>query len=138
MLPLHANTLRLFLHIFAATIWVGGQIVLAAVVPIVRRFGGKEATRAVARQFQRVAWPAFGLLVATGIWNLASVHVADQSNGYYTSLFVKLLLVFVSGAGALGHTILTRTRPALGGALAGVALLAAIAAMLIGVQLHLV
>ena len=26
----------------------------------------------VARQFSRVAWPAFGVLVLTGIWNVAA------------------------------------------------------------------
>lgn len=135
MLPVRAETIRLFLHVFGATVWVGGQIVLAASVPVVRRFGGIEAARAVARRFQIVAWPAFALLVATGIWNLFAVRVGDQSGAYLTTLLVKLLLVAVSGIGAAGHIVFARRRPAVGGLLAGLALLAALGATFIGVLL---
>ena len=58
MLSVSWDTIRLFLHVLAATIWVGGQLVLAALVPVLRRFGS-EAVTAVARQFNRVAWAAF-------------------------------------------------------------------------------
>lgn len=135
LLPVHSSTVRLFLHVLAATVWVGGQIVLASLVPAVRRAGGAEATRAVARRFQLVAWPAFVVLVATGIWNLLDVDVGDQSSAYLTTLSVKLALVVVSGACAFGHIVLARRRPALGGALAGVALLAALGATFLGVLL---
>ena len=37
MLAVSWDTIRLFLHILAATIWVGGQLVLAALVPVLRR-----------------------------------------------------------------------------------------------------
>src|SRR5690242_1652119 len=103
MLPVHASTIRLFLHVLAATVWVGGQIVLAALVPAVRRAGGRESTRVMARRFQFVAWPAFVVLVATGIWNLTAVDVGDRSNAYLTTLTVKLALVVASGACAFGH-----------------------------------
>jgi uncharacterized membrane protein len=131
----HASTVRLFLHVLAATVWVGGQIVLAALVPAVRRAGGAESTRAVARRFQLVAWPAFVVLVATGIWNLMAVDVGDRSSAYLTTLTVKLVLVVVSGLCAFGHIALVRRAPALGGALAGVALLAALGATFLGVLL---
>ena len=39
MLPVDLETVRLFLHVLAATIWVGGQLVLAALVPALRRAG---------------------------------------------------------------------------------------------------
>ena len=42
VLPVHATTVRLFLHVVAATVWVGGQVVLAALVPAVRRPVGAE------------------------------------------------------------------------------------------------
>lgn len=135
MLPVTSDSVRLFLHVLGATVWVGGQIALAGVVPVVRRNGGVEATRAVARRFQMVAWPAFALLIATGVWNLFAVKASDQSNDYLTTLFVKLVLVAVSGVCAALHIIVTRHRPALGGALAGVALLAALGATFFGVQL---
>ena len=136
MLPVHAASVRLFLHVLGATVWVGGQIVLAALVPALRRTGGHDATLAAARRFQLVAWPAFALLLATGVWNLFAVHAADQSSSYLTTLFVKLLLVAISGIGALGHTLFTRRSPALGGALAGVGLLAALGATFLGVLLN--
>jgi putative copper export protein len=135
MLPVHAATIRLFLHILAATVWVGGQVVLAGLVPVARRVGGVEATRAIARRFQFIAWPAFALLLVTGLWNLFAVDAGDQSSAYLTTLLVKLLLVAVSGIGAAGHIVFTRRRPALGGALAGIGLLAALGATFTGVLL---
>lgn len=135
VLPVTSTTVRLFLHILAATVWVGGQFALASVVPVLRRVGGIETARAVARRFQLIAWPAFGLLVVTGVWNLFAVKVGDQSSTYLTTLLVKLLLVGVSGMGALGHIFFARRRPALGGMLAGVGLLAAVGATFAGVLL---
>ena len=136
MLPIHDDSVRLFLHVLGATVWVGGQIVLAALVPVVRQRGGRDATLATARRFQIIAWPAFALLLVTGVWNLFAVHVGDQSSEYITTLFVKLLLVAVSGIGALGHTLFARRNAALGGALAGVGLLAALGATFLGVLLN--
>ena len=89
VLPVHASTIRLFLHVLAAMVWVGGQIVLAALVPAVRRAGGADSLRAVARRFQFVAWPAFVALVATGIWNLMEVDVGDRSSAYLTTFRYK-------------------------------------------------
>lgn len=132
MLPVHAATVRLFLHVLGATVWVGGQIALAALVPVVRKTGGSDATRAAARRFQMVAWPAFALLVGTGIWNILEVDVSQQSSSYQTTLAIKLVLVVVSGFAAFGHIALARRRPALGGALAGIALLAALGALFLG------
>ncbi len=133
MLPVHAATIRLFLHVLGATVWVGGQVALAGVVPVVRRVGGIETARAVARRFQLIAWPAFGLLLVTGIWNLFAVNVGEQSGSYLTTLLVKLILVAISGIGALAHILVARRRPALGGILAALALLAALAATFTGV-----
>lgn len=136
MLTVHASTVRLFLHVLGATVWVGGQIALAGVVPVVRRLAGPDGTRAVARRFQYIAWPAFALLIVTGVWNLMAIHVGDQSSSYDATLFVKLVLVAISGLCAFGHTLLARQRPALGGMLAGLALLAALAATFVGVLLN--
>ena len=135
MLPVHLDTVRLFLHVTAATIWVGGQITLAALVPGLRRAGGPDITRSAARSFQLVAWPAFAVLIITGIWNLAAVHVSQQSSDYLTTVVVKLVLVAISGAGALMHTLYARERPAIGGIAAGVGLLAALGATFLGLLL---
>jgi uncharacterized membrane protein len=40
MLAVHWDTVRLFLHVLAATVWVGGQLTLAALVPALRGLGG--------------------------------------------------------------------------------------------------
>jgi putative copper export protein len=133
VLEVHDTTIRLFLHLLAATIWVGGQLTLAGLVPVVRRLG-PEATRAVARQFDRLAWPAFAVLVATGIWNLVEVEVADRSTEYQVTLLVKLLLVAVSGIGAATHRATSSRKVlAIGGAAAAIG---ALGALFLGVQLR--
>jgi putative copper export protein len=123
------DTLRLFLHVLSASVWVGGQIALAGVVPSVKRVS-PDATRAAARAFARVAWPAFAVVVLTGLWNLTEVDVTDTSTTYQVTLFVKILLAIASGAAAVVHTV-GRSRPALavGGA---VGLLAGLGAMFCG------
>jgi len=65
MLGVSWDTIRLFLHVLAATVWAGGQITLAALVPVLRRLG-TEIPRAGARRFNQVAWPAFAVLAITG------------------------------------------------------------------------
>jgi putative copper export protein len=133
MLPIQLNTIRLFLHVLAATIWVGGQLTLAGLLPALRRLG-PQAPRRVAQQFNRIAWPAFGILVLTGVWNLVEVDVTSASTEYQTTLVVKLLLVVASGAGAAFHTRgRTRIGFAAGGAAAG---LGAVGALFLGVLLH--
>jgi putative copper export protein len=122
-------SIRLFLHVLAASVWVGGQIVLAGIVPSIRtRY--PEAAKLVAQAFARVAWPAFALAVATGIWNLFEIDVADTSTEYQITLFVKILLVMLSGTAVAVHQ-LGRSRLALaaGGA---IGFLAALAAMFVG------
>lgn len=133
MLPIHAATVRLFLHVLAATVWVGGQLTLAGLVPVVRRLG-PEATRAVARQFDRIAWPAFAVLVATGIWNLLAVDIADTSTEYQVTVGVKLALVALTGGGAAAHRAAT-SKPVLaaGGAAAAIG---ALGALFLGVLLR--
>src|SRR5262249_17506681 len=74
----------LFLRGRAALRWVGGQRTLAARVPVLRRLGA-EIPRAAARRFNQVAWPAFAVLVVTGIWNIAAVH-AQVHGSYETTL----------------------------------------------------
>jgi putative copper export protein len=130
VLPVDLETVRLFLHVLAATVWVGGQLVLAALVPALRG-AGPEVPRTAARAFNRIAWPAFGVLVATGIWNIAAV--GDQGSAYQVTLAVKLAVVAASGVTAFLHArATTRRGMAVFGALTG---LTALAALLLGVLL---
>ena len=54
MLAVSWDTIRLFLHVLAATVWVGGQLTLAALVPVLRRLGA-EIPRHRRRRFNQVA-----------------------------------------------------------------------------------
>jgi len=133
VLTVTANHVRLFLHVVAATIWVGGQFTLAGLVPILRPLGA-DATRAAARRFNVIAWPAFAILFVTGVWNLLEVHVGDASDEYLVTLALKLVAVALSGVGAAVH-IVGRSKAALavGGTLSAVG---AVAALFLGVVLH--
>ena len=59
MLATAVDSLRLFLHILAATVWVGGQLTLAALVPVLRA-RDPELPKLAARAFDKIAWPAYG------------------------------------------------------------------------------
>lgn len=123
------TTIRLFLHVLAASVWVGGQIVLAGLVPTLRR-SFPDATTVVAKGFARIAWPAFAVIVITGFWNIAEIDVSNTSTSYQITLFVKIALAIVSGAAAAVHQVGRSTAAlAIGGALG---LLAALGAMFCG------
>lgn len=131
MLAVNWDRIRLFLHLLAATVWVGGQLTLAALVPALR-VAGAEVPGVAARAFNRVAWPAFGVLLATGLWN--TVAEFDKISGpYEVTLIVKLVVVAVSGLAAFLHARARRTAGlAVFGALTGVS---ALAALFVGIML---
>jgi putative copper export protein len=133
MLPVGWDTVRLFLHVLAATVWVGGQLILAALVPALRRFGA-DVVGAAARRFNQVAWVAFAVLIVTGIWNIAAVSPQiSHSASYRTTLIVKLVAVAVSGLAAFLHV---RARTARGRAVYGaLTAVSALAALFLGVLL---
>ncbi|MGN6600205.1 MAG: hypothetical protein ACTHMW_13125 [Actinomycetes bacterium] len=122
------EVIRLTLHVLAATIWVGGQLVLAALVPTLRGVS-PDAPRAAARAFRRVAWGAFAVLVVTGIWNV----VAEPDLRDSARLQVKYALVVISAVAAFLHER-AKTRSALA-AWGGISGLAAVAALTVGVWL---
>ena len=129
MLSPTVDTVRLFLHVLAASVWVGGQIVLAGLVPSLRR-AHPEATRVAAKAYARVAWPAFAVVVVTGLWNLVEIDVTDTTTVYQVTLFVKIALAMLSGAAAVVHQAgRSKAALAVGGALG---LLAALGAMFCG------
>ena len=132
MLSPTLQTVRLFLHVLAASVWVGGQVVLAGLVPSLRR-SFPDATTVVAKGFARVAWPAFGVVVLTGLWNLTEIDVTNTTTSYQITLFVKIALAMLSGAAAAVHQVgQTKIALAVGGALG---LLAALGAMFCGLLL---
>lgn len=132
MVEIDLDSVRVSLHILAVSVWVGGQIVMAGLIPLLRGLGG-EAPRLAARRFAVVAWPAFAVAVFTGIWNLFEVNLGDLETSYHMTLGLKLVAVVVSGAAAAWHTR-TKSLP-IRAATAAVALLSALFALFTGVLL---
>ena len=132
MLPISLDTVRLFLHVPAATVSVGGQLTLAGLVPALRRLS-PDAPRVVARQFSAIAWSADGVLVVPGSGNVAAVH-ATLRGRYRTTLLVKIAIVALSGVSA---AVYGASRSPRGRALWGsLTALSALAALFVGVVLH--
>ncbi|MEM9202718.1 MAG: CopD family protein [Actinomycetota bacterium] len=131
MLPFTLDTLRISLHVLAVCVWVGGQIIVAALVPVLRDIS-PDAPRLAARRFGQAAWPAFGVAVVTGIWNILALP-SGLSFEYQVTLGVKLMLVVASGGAAFVHQ--QTSSPALRGATGGIGLIAALGALVMGVML---
>jgi putative copper export protein len=123
--------LRVSLHVLAASVWVGGQLTLAGLVPTARRLG-EGAPRSLARAFARAQWPAYVVLVGTGLWSITAV-ASGQGPAWRAVLFVKIAVVALAGLSAWLHS---RSRSTAGlaawGAVSG---LSSIAALVMGVFL---
>ncbi len=142
MLSIHGSQLVLWVHVLAACIWIGGQITVAAVIPLLR---GQAGLAAVAgRRYQVIAWPAFAVLVGTGIANAANAGIGWGDLGSTAvgrTLAVKLGFVALSGVAAAVHAFLQAPRARRGAApsaatsavLGSLSLLAAVVAALYGV-----
>jgi putative copper export protein len=126
------DTVRLTLHVLAATIWVGGQIVMAGLVAPARTIGG-DAPQVLARAFARLAWPAYFVLLATGIWNVSAVHYSSQDSAWKAVLMAKIVVVVLAGVGAFLHQRATsKAQLALWGSVGG---MASVAALVMGILL---
>jgi putative copper export protein len=125
------DTVRLFLHVLSAGVWVGGQIVMAGVVQEARKHGGSELVRGLARAFGRVARPAFAMVLATGVWNLLALDVARASIRWMAAVTVMVAAGLLSFAAAELHARARASR--VRGALAGTSLLLGLVAMAAGV-----
>ena len=126
------NSLRTYLHLLAVCVWLGGQVVLAGVVPKLRKSNPESLTN-IAKGYASIAWPAMILIVFTGAWGLAATDTANQSTEYMVTFGVKMLLV----AGAVIATLIhsngtSKLAKGLGGA---IGLLATLVAAYCGVLL---
>lgn len=133
----------LWLHILGASVWIGGQATVAAVIPALR--GNPDLARVVGRRYQVIAWPAFVLLAVTGVINVGNAGIAwgavfASSQGRV--LITKLGFVALSGAAAALHAFLQAPRDARGASqhsalasatLGSLSFLAAVVAALFGV-----
>lgn len=110
------DSLRIFLHLMGVAVWIGGQIVLAGIVPSLRSVA-PEAMKTVAQGFARIAWPAFIVVVFTGMWGLGAVDMADESSQYMVTFALKMLLVGVAVIATLIHSQATsKAAKGIGGA----------------------
>lgn len=101
MLSPNIDSFRIFLHVLAAAVWVGGQIVVAGVVPGLRKTSGTEGTKSLANGFARVAWPAYVLALLTGMWSL--LDRGESSTEYSVTFGVKFLFYVAAGGTAVAH-----------------------------------
>jgi putative copper resistance protein D len=92
--------LSVWVHILAATVWIGGMSFLVlVVVPWLRRGGRVEAAvflRETGERFRNVGWSCFLLLAVTGTFNLwvRGVRLSDFARAeWLTSPFGKTVLL---------------------------------------------
>jgi len=123
---------RLIVHLLAATIWVGGQFTVAGLLPTIRTLGD-DATKSVARALGRLLWPAYGVLVVTGFWNISAVDAKHASAAWNALLGIKIVVVLIAGVAVYLHQ---RSTSKFGLALWGaIGALASVGALALGVFL---
>ena len=133
MLSPTSDTIRLFLHVLAATVWVGGQIVLADLVPRLRA-AAPPTTRIAARAFGAVAWPSFLILFVTGMWSIVDIGLSEQTTDYQATVAVHVVLAVVAATSAAIHSLgRSKLALALGGA---IGLLSSLGALFVGMLLR--
>ena len=93
---------RLTLHVLAAALWVGGQFTVAGLLPTVRSFGD-DAPKAVAGALARLLWPAYAVLVITGLWNVSALDVSGAPAAWKAVLVAKIVVVAAAGIAVLAH-----------------------------------
>ena len=123
---------RLILHLLAATVWVGGQFTVAGLLPTIRTLGD-DAPKKVARAFGRLLWPAYGVLLLTGFWNIGAVDAKHASSTWNAVLGIKITVVLIAGVAVFLHQ---RSTSKVGLAVWGaIGALASVAALCLGVFL---
>ena len=117
MIQLTLDSLRTYLHILAVCVWLGGQVVLAGVVPKLRKTN-PEVLSNIAKGYATIAWPAMILIVVTGAWGLAEIDSSNQSSSYMVTFGIKMLLVATAIIATLIHSYgRTKMAKGLGGAI---------------------
>lgn len=97
-------------HLLAATVWVGGTVVLVFVgVPAIRATEGEAraiAMRALGRRWRPLGWSAMGIAILSGLWlsdRHGALSRATLHTGFDRWLIVKSVLVVVLCVGAVFH-----------------------------------
>jgi putative copper export protein len=101
----------LWLHVLGACVWIGGQVTIAALIPMLR--GEPLLMRAAANRYQWIAWSGFAVLIITGIFNARNADISwghlDATSAGKT-LEIKLLFVLLSGLAAAVHAFIVAPR----------------------------
>lgn len=103
------HLVSVWLHILAATVWIGGMVALGLLlVPLLRRDRFQDVARpllyASALRFRWIGWGALGVLVVTGLINVRAQGVPWSAwldaefwnTAWGAALGWKLLLVIVT------------------------------------------
>jgi putative copper resistance protein D len=89
--------LILWLHLLAAVVWIGGLLFhLLVVVPTLTRVTSeRERLRlglSLEARFRAVMWPAVGVVLLTGLYNVMNIFYATAvAGGQVPSAFVQIL-----------------------------------------------
>lgn len=100
---------RLILHVFAAAVWVGGQLTVAGLLPTIRTFG-EDAPKKVGRALARLLWPAYAVLVITGLWNISTFNLKEAPTAWNVVLGIKIADVALAGVAVFLHQRATSRR----------------------------
>lgn len=93
-----------WVHLLAATVWVGGMITMAVLVPVLRTGGAsRELIQAAARRYGLASWVAITVSVTTGVLQLFRFDY--ELSG---ALATKLILVSISITLAFVHQEIAR------------------------------
>ncbi len=119
---MRTDQVAFWLHLLGAATWTGGLVVLAALVPALRRAGAdRSILQAAARRFSVVGWAAMALAVLTGLWLMMSYEVPLALLGWKVGLVGAIVVLT-----AVHQLTASRTSPALRGTVQGVILLLSI------------
>jgi len=107
------SVIVLIVHILAVSVWVGGQIVLAGLVPALRATSddveeGRRVISVAGRRFQAIAWSAFVVILFTGMWLI--LEPVSKGTDFGRLLVEKLVFVTISALAAVAHAVGTGPR----------------------------
>jgi putative copper export protein len=88
----------ILLHVLAATVWVGGHLVLAiGILPSVVKYGNIDLLNAFEAKYEKVGIPALIILVVTGFYMAISYlpisEWFDFSNNLSKHISIKIILL---------------------------------------------
>lgn len=103
------NLILVWIHLVAATFWVGGMLFLSLVaVPLLKVDPDPPTAQPrfvnLARRFRTLVWGALGILVVTGVVLLGNVGVFSfPLSSWPLAVIIKLTLVFILVVVSLAH-----------------------------------